>query len=157
VKILTILVFIFFTNGVNAKSDSYASDFFGVSIDIPTMKANKIQEVQEIADFFLPSVDLFSANVGIQKQYFKGTMIDYNELSLSQFRKAGWRVVDAKNLLNESFWEYVGSMLGYDLHWYSRAVKKDNYVYLVTATALSSKWDSQKDILRKSVNSFKIK
>lgn len=156
-KILTILILLFFTNNINAKSDSYVSDFFGISIDVPTMKANKIQEVQKIVDFILPSTGLFSANVGIQKQYFKGTMDDYNELSLSQFKEVGWKVVDVKNTLNESSWEYVGVMLGHNLHWYARAVKKDEYVYLITATALSSSWENQKSVLKKSVDSFKIK
>ena len=152
-----ILFLLLFTSNINAEVDSYTSESLGVSIDIPTINPIESQEIYVIADFFLPSKGAFSSNIGIQKQKFKGSLNDYNELSLSQFKSAGWTVIKFKKILNGLLWEYVGSMFGHDLHWYAKAIKKGDYIYLVTATALSSEWESQKDVLKKSIDSFKVK
>ena len=44
-----------------------------------------------------------------------------------------------------------------DLHWYARAIKLENKIYLVTATSLQTNWDENKTELIKSVNSFSFK
>ncbi|MCI2282468.1 hypothetical protein L3081_02480 [Colwellia sp. MSW7] len=69
----------------------------------------------------------------------------------------GLSIISLEEKDNSITFEYKGTMQGFDLHWYAKAVKKDNHVYLVTATGAENDWDVDKEILIPNVNSFKLK
>jgi len=81
---------------------------------------------------------------------------EYNDLTQQQFESIGINVISTKILDSEIKYEYSGNASGNDLHWFSRAIKKDDKIYLITATALNSRWELEKTILTKSVMSFSL-
>ena len=110
----------------------------------------------QLALFYLPPVDGFAPNVGVRVQVFYGTMKEYDEISAKQFKKTGIKLLHHQVRGNEAVYEYDGELRGTHMHWYSRAVKKDDRVYVITATALQSQWGSVKDELVHSVDSFEL-
>jgi hypothetical protein len=105
----------------------------------------------------LPVVDGFGANVNIQVQEYDGTLEGYDKISRDQFKQAGLRVITANINGDTLTIEYVGKMSSYELHWYARAIKRGQRIYLATATSLETRWASQGSTLMKSVNSFNLK
>ena len=105
---------------------------------------------------FLPAADGFAANVNVQIQPYTGTIDDYLELSLKQFKNAELKVVQQKTTSKSvAIFEYTGKMQGLALHWYARAEKSGGSVYLVTASALPSQWSKEAARLKSCVDSFR--
>lgn len=136
--------------------NTFVSQDLGISIQVPASKKSEAP-THQVAIFFLPPADGFSANVNIQKQKYSDSIEAYDRLSSSQFKHLKWTVLDRKLKPVEAVYEYKGEFEGRTLHWYARAIKHGEYVYLVTATCLDSKWQEEKTELLKSVDSFRIK
>jgi hypothetical protein len=134
----------------------FVSEDLGISIEVPISKESEAS-VQQVAMFFLPSSDGFTANVNIQKQRYSESMEAYDKLSTNQFTNFNWTVLNRRLKNDEVVYEYKGDMQGKTLHWYARAIRRAQYIYLVTATCLDSRWQKQKIELMKSIDSFKIK
>ena len=105
----------------------------------------------------LPAEGGFAANVNVQIQPYAGSLDEYKKLSESQFNQLDFKVMTSSIENNVLKFEYAGSMNDQTLHWYSRAIKKGNFVYLVTATSQEKSWQKNKAALVASVNSFKLK
>ena len=107
---------------------------------------------------FLPASDGFAPNINVNIQPYPGKIANYITMSKDQFKKMNWVVVTEKqNGENEWIVEYTGQMQGKDLHFYARAVTKGGKVYLVTAAAKESQWNTMSGILRRNVDAFKTK
>jgi len=104
---------------------------------------------------FLPASDGFAPNVNVQIQAFAGTLEEYSELSKKQFQEAKVDLIKmpevAKGIVT---FEYQGDFQGRQTHWYSKAFKSGDRVYLATATALSEQWTTSGPKLKTSVDSF---
>ena len=107
--------------------------------------------------YFLPSHDEFAANVNLQIQSFTGSLGEYDKITRDQFEQAGMTILDSRKSASELVYEYAGDMNGRALHWYARAIKSGSSIYLVTATALNSRWDLESKALIASVQSFRLK
>jgi PsbP len=107
---------------------------------------------------FLPVSEGFAANINVNIQPYKGTIKEYAALSKGQFSEMKWKVVSDEQK-GEDEWraEYAATTKSGDLHFYARALKKGDRVYLVTATAKESQWASVQAKLRKHVDSLKVK
>ncbi|MEK6744244.1 MAG: hypothetical protein AABZ15_11560 [Nitrospirota bacterium] len=136
--------------------NAFVSRDLGLSIDVPVVKDTKNPNYQ-IAMFFLPVSDNFSANVNIQKQQFTEPVEAYDTLTMSQFKQFNMTVLNRTIKGNDLRYEYKGEIEGRTLHWYAKAIKSGQHVYLVTATGLDSQWAQQKALLIKSVDSFAVK
>ena len=136
-------------------NDLYRSGSLGISI-VPPISETETEGNYTVAHFFLPAKNGFSGNVNVQKQYYPGTIDSYNELSVKQFKELGITILKNSNRKDELMYESKGIVTGYDLHFYTRAIKKGDHVFLVTATGLAKDWESQKKKLMESVNSFKL-
>lgn len=106
---------------------------------------------------FLPPMNGFAPNVNVQIQAYNGTIKQYRELSEGQFKQFNFTLLSIKETGNSLSLEYKGAMQGLNLHWYAKAFKKGNYVYLVTATGTQADWEINKEKLISSVNSFQLK
>ncbi len=127
----------------------------GFSIQLLEGKAT--DRLSTVVTMLLPPSGNFAANVNVQVQPYHGTLADYADLSLDQFREAGLQVIRSERTgEGAAIFEYTGTWGGYDLHWYSTAVKAGNAVYLATATALSSEWETLSKQLIECVSSFRI-
>ncbi len=152
-KITTLLVSAVFASGINASTLDFPEAGFSIDSIDATPSLAGAQPLQ----MFLPPQNGFSANVNVQIQPYPGTMKQYLELSESQFKQMGLTVVSSKNLGGTMFFEYSGSMQGMDLHFYSKAVKSGDFVYLVTGTDSKQNWNTNKNKLITAVDSFKLK
>jgi hypothetical protein len=150
------LATIFIAAGLMAsdQKDLYVSTSHGFSI-APPVSADAAN--LQIAMFFLPASNNFSANVNVQKQKFSDSIEAYDKLSASQFEQLGLGILNRTLKGNEVRYEYQGKMQGRPVHWYARGTKVGGYVYLVTATGLEEQWQSQKKVLMESVDSFMLK
>ena len=151
---LTIIGIFIFACTVSA-ADKYVNETLGFEISSPEVK--EFSGAYQSSMFYLPVVDGFGANVNIQVQEFEGTLEDYDKLSKDQFKQAGIRVISSQISNDILTIEYSGKLSSYEMHWYARAIKKGQRVYLATATALQTRWTIQGPILIKSVDSFKLK
>lgn len=133
----------------------YVSPDLKIAIIVPVDKTATPPSYQ-VAQFWLPPVEGFSANVNIQKQQFGGTMAQYDQISGGQFEKGGLTVLQRTVTEKDALWELKGTIQGRDMHFYVRAAKQGNYVLLVTATAMEKSWPAQSAELVKSVKSFTV-
>jgi len=104
----------------------------------------------------LPAVNGFSANISVQIQPYMGTLSQYKALSDSQFKQNGFKSILSKINNNYVLYEFTGLITGKSFHWYSKAYKKGDFVYLVTATEQEENWKDTKNDLITAVESFKL-
>ena len=101
--------------------------------------------------------DGFTPNIVIQIQQFPGTMKEYIEVSNkgwdALFDKKWSMVSETQKGEKEGFMELVGTK-GREFHFYGRAVKQDQKVYIIMATALQSQWATVGDKMRRYVDAF---
>lgn len=110
----------------------------------------------QVFQYFLPAADGFAANVNLQIQPYEGSLADYEALSVQQFEQFDFNVLDISRSDSEILFEYRGDMQGTEFHWYSRVIKEGNYFYVVTATALADRWETERASLVDSVQSFRL-
>jgi len=134
----------------------FFSKDLGISIEAPLAEDDKNPNYR-IAVLLLPASDNFAANVNIQKQKYTDSIEAYDKLTTGQFKQLKMTVLNRLLKGNDLRYEYTGDMHKRTLHWYARAVKTGQHIYLVTATGLDSQWDQQKALLKKSVDSFVVK
>ena len=104
----------------------------------------------------LPPSEGFAPNVNVQIQPYKGTLKEFTELSVKQFKDFGLTILKEDATATAITWEYTGPFQGHQLHWYAKAIQGRGRIYLVTATALESQWESVSGKLKDCVNSFKL-
>lgn len=102
----------------------------------------------------LPSVNGFAPNVNVQIQPYSGSIDDYKKLSTGQFSLMGLEVISISSSGNELYFEYAGSLAGMNLHFYAKAIKNGDYVYLATATDTKTGWPQSFEKLKSVVDSF---
>ncbi len=105
----------------------------------------------------LPVQNGFAGNVNVQMQPYTLTMSDYVALSRKQFKQIGLSLLSVQEEGDVAFLEYEGALQGRDLHWYAKAIKSGDYIYLVTATDSQKNWPKSRQKLISVVNSFKLK
>lgn len=110
----------------------------------------------QIFQYFLPAVDGFAANVNMQIQPFDGDLDAYAQISEEQFEQLDFEVIDINRGDDELLYEYRGTMQGTMFHWYSRVIREGNYYYVVTATSLDERWETERDQLIEAVHSFAL-
>ncbi|WP_077340845.1 hypothetical protein [Pseudocolwellia agarivorans] len=149
---ITVLVTALFLFNVNASTLVFPES--GFSIESLDAKPSAIGS--QPLQMLLPAQNGFSANVNVQVQPYKGTITEYKQLSEAQFKQIGITLISKKEMGNTLIIEYSGTMQGQELHWYAKAVKKGDHVYLITATDNKNNWEQHKEQLINNVNSFKL-
>ena len=94
----------------------------------------------------------------MQIQKYDGTIEDYATLSKKQIVAADFTLIsDAVTPEKVLTIEYSGSPAERELHFYGRAVRReDGRVFLITATAPVEQWSRVSAKLKKCVDSFKL-
>lgn len=110
----------------------------------------------QVFQYFLPAAEGFAANVNMQIQPFEGSLQEYAEISQAQFEQLGFEVLDFNQGENEILYQYRGEMQGTLYRWYSRVIRDGNYYYVVTATSLDERWETEQEQLVESVHSFTL-
>jgi hypothetical protein len=114
------------------------------------------ENVRQAVIMFLAPSDNFAANVNVQVQPFKGTIDEYVELTLKQFKDARMKLIEQKRFgRSVAVFEYSGDLQGQSLHWYARAEKAGSHVYLATGTAAEPQWSKLAAQLKACVDSLR--
>ena len=155
-KRLLILIASLGLTGSAVQGESTNRLHFAVSgFSIAPLEAPLGQTPQQAIIMFLPVKGDFAPNVNVQIQPYEGSLDEYWALSLKQFEGAGFKLVQPAKLKGSSVvFEYKGTMQGRLLHWYARAEKSRDRVYLVTATAPEERWTETAPRLKACVDSF---
>jgi hypothetical protein len=138
----------FESEGFNINADGFnvkRSDFGSVAGQSPT-----------VVLFLTPSQG-FAPNVNVLIQNFPSSIDEYVSVTKKEFDAAGIKVVDER-LVSANEWtvEYTGTLSGRSLHWYARALKNGDKVYLTTATAMPEQWEQVSAKLKACVDSFAL-
>lgn len=145
------------TSLVFSVANAETLEFSKAGFTIGSLDSKPTQGVSQPLQMFLPAKNGFASNVNVQIQAYPGTLTQYKELSMGQFEQMGISIISSEETADSISFEYSGVMQGLNLHWFSKAFKKGNHVYLVTATGSEKDWDVDKKILMDNVNSFKLK
>ena len=129
--------------------------FSQIGFTIETLEAGGHAGPQ-VLSMFLPAEDGFAANVSVQIQQYKGTIEEYAALSGKQFEAASMKIKAEKMVKGEWVCEYTGRLGERDMHWYAKAVKQNDRVFLVTAAAADATWPQLGPKLKGCVDSFAI-
>jgi hypothetical protein len=110
-----------------------------------------------VAILYLTPTAGFAPNVNVLIQNFPSSINDYVTVTKQEFDAAGIKIIDERTVSTEEWVvEYAGTLSGRSLHWYARAVKNGDKVYLTTATATPDRWEQVSAKLRQCVDSFAL-
>ena len=140
-------------------SSAYAEklEFSKSGFSIDNLDTSPTSGIVYPVQMFLPPLNGFTPNVNVQIQAYNGTIKEYRELSEGQFKQFNFTILSIQETGNSLSLEYTGSMQGVSLHWYAKAFKKGDHVYLVTDTGTQADWEVNKEELIANVNSFELK
>jgi hypothetical protein len=147
-----------------AQSDNgvlrFESEGFNINADGFNVKRSDIGNVagqSPTVVLFLQPTGGFAPNVNVLIQNFPSSISEYVSVTKKEFDSAGIKVVDER-LVSPNEWmvEYAGTLSGRSLHWYARAVKNGDKVYLTTATTTPEQWEQVSSKLKACVDSFAL-
>lgn len=149
-----IILALFCAVTLNAVAAEYP--YYGLRLaDLDALVAKEPGNVLRVA---FDESDGFTANINIQIQHFSGTMKEYMEISHKSFDQLfdkKWSTVSEDQKGEKGcLVEITGTLKGREYHFYARAVKQPEKVYLITATSLQSQWATVGDKMRRYVDAF---
>lgn len=138
----------------------YTDTLYGFTVEAPRFpKAAANTSVVPIA-MHAPIDQAFVANVRATVQRIATSRQDFRQLSLAQFKVAGWRVnldTDVTVSGREAVvFDYEGTVGGRALRWLALAVIDKEQVYLLTCTATKDTFSKYEKAFRDCVDSFKL-
>ena len=105
----------------------------------------------------LSKTDKFSQHVRVDIQEYKGSLKEYAGMSILQFEKAKFKILKSDLAKNAIVLEYTGiTQGGITLHFYTKACKKGNQMFVVTASATETQWKETSKALIDCVESFTL-
>jgi hypothetical protein len=135
--------------------DKYINTTLGFEMSPP--QVGEISSVvYQNSVFYLPAKGGFAANVNVQIQQYTDTIEDYKKVSEEEFGKMSLKTIKSAIENGVFVTEYSGKMQGYDLHFYAKAFKTKDKIYLITAASLETSWETEGPLLTHSINSFKL-
>ena len=141
------------------KPSVYQDGLYGFSIQAPAFPMAPPGSMVIPVMMTAPAEDKFAANVNVVVQQVTLSRDGFRQLSLAQFKQAGFKVNVDRNLTvfgkPAILWDYEGAMAGRDLHWLALAVIDTERVFLVTCTALKDTFGKYEQEFHTCVNSFK--
>lgn len=114
------------------------------------------EATSQVLSMTLPVEEGFSANINVRVESYPQGIQKYIELSREQFKQHNFEVLNEVAAKESVVFEYKGTLLGREMHWYAKAVQKKDKIYLTTGTAKESQWQKLGPKLKKVVDSFKM-
>ena len=137
----------------------YQDGLYGFSIQAPAFPMAPPGAMVVPVMMTAPAEDKFAANVNVMVQQVALSRDGFRQLSLAQFKQAGFKVNVDRDLTvfgkDAILWDYEGSAGGRDLHWLALAVIDTERVFLVTCTALKDAFPKYEQEFHTCVNSFR--
>ena len=135
----------------------HSVDFPNYGFSIPMLDVSPGPEGGQALQMLLPPRNGFSGNVNVQIQPYSGSIGQYKKLSHRQYDELGLNVISEEITSDSYIVEYTGYLSNMDLHFYAMAIKKDDYVYLATATDLIINWEYTGRKLIDVIDGFELK
>jgi len=152
----SVLALATFVLSATASDSTNRLNFAAAGFSIAPLESSPGSTPYQALMMMLPVTDNFAANVNVQIQPYPGTLDEYTTLTLQQFKDAEMKVIQQKRLSKSvQLFEYSGEMQGKSLHWYARAEKFGDKVYLATATSTADQWRKEGPKLRDCIDSFR--
>ncbi len=156
-KVLAVVaVAVVVLGGVASAEPVAPMHFQGVGFSIAPLESDAGDEPHSPLGMRLPPQDGFAPNVNVDIQASDGTMEGYADISRGHFKNAGFEIVSEKIVDGELTFEFKGKVEGNPLHWYAKAFKRKDRVFLVTATATEAQWQGVSAKLKACVDSFAL-
>lgn len=149
---LTAMAF-FHTSVAQEKQSALRFETYGFEMEPLEVETEKTMTTVQM---FLEPYGGFAASVSVQVQIYGGNMSGYLAQAKVDIEKQGWTLVSIDKKGDWPAMEYYGKSGNRNLHWYTRALKKGPRLYIVTATALESRWEIEKETLIANVDSFSL-
>jgi hypothetical protein len=105
---------------------------------------------------YLPESDNFTPNINLIIQEYSDGLDNYKILSENQFLSNKMTIIKSEIKNSAYLMEYSGNIEGNDLHFYAKAVKKNNQIFLTTATCTANQLQKYSKQLFEVVESFKL-
>ena len=141
------------------KPSVYQDGLYGFSIQAPAFPMAPPGAMAVPVVMTAPAEDKFAASVNVVVQQVALSRDGYRQLSLAQFKQAGFKVNVDRDLTvfgkPAILWDYEGSAAGRDLHWLALAVIDTERVFLVTCTAPKDTFGKYEQEFHTCVNSFR--
>jgi hypothetical protein len=113
--------------------------------------------VYQCVSLFLPVQDGIAPNVNVQIQPFADTIDTFMLISNQQFAQLKFKLLQNKKIdSSTAVFEYTGSISGKEFHWYSKAVKEGDKVYLAAAIGTPKSWPKISAQLISCVDSLQL-
>ncbi|PCJ60966.1 MAG: hypothetical protein COA79_07870 [Planctomycetota bacterium] len=155
-KTIIIILLVTITSSLTLFADENKSIYKNKDFSISPLYDDKDSTGSKPLMMKLKAVDGFMTNVNLIIQPYSKTIKNYSELTLGQFKDYKLKVLKSEFKENAWTFEYAGVMSNLNLHWYGKAVKSGNKVYLITGTAKETQWKTVSVKLIACVNSFKL-
>jgi hypothetical protein len=104
----------------------------------------------------LPPADGFAPNVVVLVQPTHGSMEEFKALTEKEIEKENFKLIRSSITAGIYEFEYTRADARNHGHSYSRAIKRDGFVYVATGNALEIQWEQYKERLVRAVESFKF-
>jgi hypothetical protein len=135
-------------------ANTYRCAVGGFSMTPPVFRVGDREDNWQVSTFFAPAVEGFAPNVTVLRQRFDGDLKAYVQLSESEFRSMGARVLDSKGgtagKAASWTWVYSATMEGTPL------VKRGPHVFLVTCVSLEKHFQNYDGQFQATVASFRF-
>ena len=109
-----------------------------------------------VLQMYLPPTEKGSPNINVMLQEYKESLEEYKIFSDMQLKSINVSILSSAIKDNAYIVEYTGQMSGKSIHVYTRAVKKGDRIYLITAAASPDQWREYSGKLIRTVNSFRL-
>ena len=129
------------------KPSTYTDGTYGFTIQAPPFAVAAEGSSALRVLMFDPAESGFSANVNVVVQHVSMTADEYRDLTLKQFKEAGFKLhTDSKKKVSGRdalVFDYEGTQQGQEMRFLSLAVIEKSRVFLATCTALKADFEKQ--------------
>jgi hypothetical protein len=159
ITLVVLAVTLIFGPASFACAGTYRDEANGFSLSAPVLGpvSSGSSQVLTIAG---PQSEGFASNCNVQIQHMDGSLKDYEQLSLGQFKQLGWTMLSSSRTEVSGHtairWHYTGEMRGLKFEWLSVVTAREGKFYLLTCT--SKKSTSKKDMpaFEATISSFAV-
>ncbi|MCB2231655.1 photosystem II reaction center PsbP family protein [bacterium] len=138
---------------VHAESKEATLQFPAYEFEIAPLEVETEKAITAV-QMFMPPYGGFAANVSVRIEPWKGNMGGYVAGAKAQIEQNGWTLISEEARSDGPVFEYSGKSGRQELHWYGRSLMRKGKMYVITATTLESRWETDKDALIEVVETF---
>ena len=110
-----------------------------------------------IGQFYFEEYNGFAANITLVKRVYTRGLKTFATNLRARLEKSNYKIELGEIADQRCLFEYTGEVNYKLYHYFVIAQKRNNFLYLITATTLHKNWNSRKEQVLKSLDSFTLK